>query len=212
MRLLAVPDERGRGWPAGTQRSVPRASGQFSAADAPVALVVATQCGDVDAFGCLYDRYAELIFRYALARLGNRSAAEDVTSETFLRALRRIDTFSDQGRDVGAWLVTITRNIVLDHFKCSRTRLEVLTAELPDADDPARGPEPAALERLAHEELLRCVRQLSDDQQECIMLRFLRGLTIAETAELMGRKEAAVKALQHRAVRRLAALLPASLR
>ena len=188
------------------------AAGQLPACDAALELVIAVQAGDLDAFGHLYGRYAELIFRYALARLGDRNAAEDLTSETFLRALRRIDSFSDQGRDVGAWLVTITRNLVLDHFKCSRTRLEVVTAELPDADDPARGPEPVALDRLAYEELLRCVRQLSRDQQQCIILRFLRGLSIAETASLMGRKEAAVKALQHRAVRRLAVLLPAGIR
>jgi len=61
-------------------------------------------------------------------------------------------------------------------------------------------------------ELIDCVRRLGDDQRECIALRFLQGLSVAETATIMGRNEGAVKALQHRAVRRLATLMPATLR
>jgi RNA polymerase sigma-70 factor (ECF subfamily) len=61
-------------------------------------------------------------------------------------------------------------------------------------------------------ELMRCVAQLGRDQQECIMLRFMQGMSVAETAAVMGRNEGAVKALQHRAVRRLAQLLPEGLR
>ena len=64
------------------------------------------------------------------------------------------------------------------------------------------------LDLATNEELLRCVRKLNADQQECISLRFLQGLSVAETAKIMDRNEGAVKALQHRAVRRLAQLLP----
>ena len=67
----------------------------------------------------------DVVFRYVLFRVGDRELAEDVTSETFLRALRRIASVSYQGRDVGAWFVTIARNLVLDHVKSSRFRLEV---------------------------------------------------------------------------------------
>jgi len=59
---------------------------------------------------------------------------------------------------------------------------------------------------------MRCVAQLGHDQQECIMLRFMQGLSVSETAAVMGRNEGAVKALQHRAVRRLAQLIPDGLR
>ena len=62
------------------------------------------------------------------------------------------------------------------------------------------------------EELLRCVAKLNPDQQECITLRFLQGLSVAETAQIMDRNEGAVKALQHRAVRRLGQLLPEGVR
>ncbi|HEY1570849.1 MAG TPA: sigma-70 family RNA polymerase sigma factor [Pseudonocardiaceae bacterium] len=175
-------------------------------------LVEAAQRGDAEAFGRLYDQYVDSVFRYVLFRVGDRTLAEDVTSETFLRAFRKIESLSYQGRDVGAWFVTIARNIVLDHVKSSRFRLEVATADPDEGNDTQAGPENQVLTRFTHTELLRCVRELGDDQRECIVLRFLQGLSVAETAAIMGRNEGAIKALQHRAVRRLAQLLPAELR
>lgn len=175
-------------------------------------LVRATQAGDQEAFGQLYDRYHEMVFRYVLFRVGDRQLAEDLTAETFLRALRRIASVSYQGRDIGAWFVTIARNLVLDHVKSSRYRLEQTTSEIADLSPSTSGPEQQVLDGATHEELLRCVAKLNSDQKECIALRFLQGLSVAETARLMGRNEGAVKALQHRAVRRLAQLLPEGLR
>jgi len=176
------------------------------------ALVHRAQEGDAEAFGQLYDHYVTLVHRYAYHRVGDRATAEDITSETFLRALRRIDSLSFQGRDVGAWLVTIARNIIFDHVKSSRYRLEVTTADMRDADRSTEGPEDAVVTLLTNQEVLACVQQLNPEQQECIVLRFLHGMSVSETAEIMGKKDGAIKALQHRAVRRLAALLPEGLR
>jgi RNA polymerase sigma-70 factor (TIGR02952 family) len=171
-------------------------------------LVRAAQGGDPEAFGRIYDRYVDLVFRYAYHRLGDRALAEDLTSETFVRALRRLDSLTYQGRDMGAWLVTITRNLILDHLKSSRHRMEVVTDDLRQADRATDGPEDAVLDKLTSATLLRCVRQLGAEQQECVVLRFLHGLSVAETAAIMGKNEGAIKALQHRAIRRLASLLP----
>jgi RNA polymerase sigma-70 factor (ECF subfamily) len=175
-------------------------------------LVAAAQKGDQNAFGQLYDRYVDVVFRFILFRVGDRPLAEDLTSETFLRALRRISSVSYQGRDVGAWFVTIARNLVLDHVKSSRYRLEMTTADILESSANDRGPEHEVVEEATAHELMRCVAQLGRDQQECIMLRFMQGLSVSETAAVMGRNEGAVKALQHRAVRRLAQLLPEGLR
>ena len=175
-------------------------------------LVAAAQQGDQAAFGQLYDRYVDVVFRFVLFLVGDRPLAEDLTSETFLRALRRISSVSYQGRDVGAWFVTIARNLVLDHVKSSRYRLEMTTADILDSSADDRGPEHEVVEEATATELMRCVAQLGRDQQECIMLRFMQGLSVSETAAVMGRNEGAVKALQHRAVRRLAQLLPEGLR
>jgi RNA polymerase sigma-70 factor (ECF subfamily) len=176
------------------------------------ALVKAAQDGDMVAFGDLFDRYYDVVFRYVLFRTGDRSLAEDLTQETFVRALRRISSVSYQGRDIGAWFVTIARNLIFDHVKSSRYRLEQTTSEIIELSPATGGPEQEVLDGATNDELLRCVRKLNPDQQECIQLRFLQGLSVAETAEIMDRNEGAVKALQHRAVRRLAQLLPEGLR
>lgn len=175
-------------------------------------LVHSAQEGDRSAFAELYDRYVDVVFRYVLFRVRDRELAEDVTSETFLRALRRITSVTYQGRDVGAWFVTIARNLMLDHVKSSRFRLEVATADVDDTRRVESGPENQVLSKVTRAALLECVGQLGDDQRECIVLRFLQGLSVAETARVMARNEGAVKALQHRAVRRLAQLLPPELR
>ncbi|PWV82569.1 RNA polymerase sigma-70 factor, ECF subfamily [Prauserella marina] len=196
-----------------------------SAAEAAVAenweLVHAAQRGDTAAFGKLYDRYVDWVFRYVLLRVGDRHLAEDVTSETFLRALRRITSISYQGRDVGAWFTTIARNLVFDHVKSSRFRLEIVTDEVSESGAPPfgggtpsapQGPEQQVISKTTNDELLRCIADLGDDQRECVILRFIQGFSVSETAAIMQRNEGAVKALQHRAVRRLAKLLPSGLR
>jgi len=171
-------------------------------------LVEAAQRGETEAFGRLYDHYSDTVYRYIYYRVSSKATAEDLTSETFLRALRRIGTFTWQGRDFGAWLVTIARNLVADHFKSSRFRLEVTTGEMLDANEVERSPEDSVLEQLSNEALLTAVRKLNPQQQECVTLRFLQGLSVAETARVMGKNEGAIKTLQYRAVRTLARLLP----
>ncbi|CND99295.1 RNA polymerase sigma factor%2C sigma-70 family [Mycobacterium tuberculosis] len=186
------------------------------------ALVLRARDGDADAFGSLYDHYVELVYRYIYYRVGTHSLAEDLTSETFLRALRRVRDFHWQGKDFGAWLVTISRNLVADHFKSGRYRLEVCTADFfePDRNHPDRhraghvqeGPERAVLDAMTNRTLLLAVRRLGSEQQECVVLRFLHGLSVAETALVMGKKPGAIKALQYRAVRSLGRMLPGDLR
>ncbi|GAA2504882.1 hypothetical protein Ahu01nite_041380 [Winogradskya humida] len=176
------------------------------------ALVERAQGGDSAAFGLIYDRYVDTVFRFVYFRVGNRQLAEDLTSDTFLRALKRIGSFTWQGRDLGAWLVTIARNLVADHFKSGRYRLEVTTGDVLDADREDRGPEgspeAAVVDHITNVALLTAVKQLNPEQQECIVLRFLQGFSVAETAQTMGKNEGAIKALQYRAVRALARLLP----
>lgn len=177
-----------------------------------VALVELAKGGDAEAFGQLYDHYVSTIYRYIYYRVGTHALAEDLTSETFFRALRALSSFRWQGRDFGAWLVTIARNLVTDHFKSGRFRLEVATGEILDYDLAADGPEDDVLTTLTNEELVKAVRKLKPDQQECLVLRFLNGLSVAETAQVLSKSEGAVKQLQLRAVRNLAKLLPEGIR
>jgi RNA polymerase sigma-70 factor (ECF subfamily) len=175
-------------------------------------LVRAAQQGDGEAFGKLYDQYVDSVFRFIYYRINDRALAEDFTSETFLRALRRISSISYQGRDIGAWFITIARNIVFDHAKSARHRLELTTGEVFEGKEVDAGPEFAVLANLTNARLLEAVNSLGDEQKECIVLRFLNGLSVAETASVMGKNDGAIKALQHRAVKRLAVVLGDELR
>lgn len=175
-------------------------------------LVQRAQRGDGEAFGLLYDRYVDTVYRFVYFRVGERALAEDFTSETFLRALRRIGTVSYQGRDIGAWFVTIARNIILDHAKSARHRLEVVAAETPEPDSSEPSTEQAVLTSLTNARLLAAVDELGHEQRECVVLRFIQGFSVSETAEVMCKNEGAVKALQHRAVRKLADLVGEELR
>lgn len=175
-------------------------------------LVQAAQQGDGEAFAQLYDRYVDSVFRFVYYRVNDRALAEDFTSETFLRALRRISTINYQGRDIGAWFMTIARNIVFDHVKSARFRLELTTGEVIEGGESAASPEATVLAHLTNTRLLQAVNDLGDEQKECIVLRFLSGLSVAETASAMGKNDGAIKALQHRAVKRLAGILGEELR
>ena len=199
---------------AGDDATPPSIAAAYAPAEGDVALTLAVvhraQAGDPDAFGELYDRYVGLVYRYVYFRVGSAQVAEDLTSETFLRALRRITSFTWQGRDVGAWFVTIARNLIADHYKSSRYRLEMTTDDISEtgARLTTDGPEDAVLDGMQNTVLLEAVKQLGAEQQECIVLRFLQGMSVAETAQAMGKNEGAIKALQYRAVRALGRLLP----
>lgn len=175
-----------------------------------IGLVQRAQTGDAEAFGELYDRYVDQVYRYVYYRVASTQLAEDLTSETFLRALRRIGSFTWQGRDVGAWFVTIARNLIADHYKSGRYRLELTTDDVTEsgASPSVSGPESEVLEAMQNKVLLEAVKQLNAEQQECIVLRFLQGLSVAETAQVMGKNDGAIKALQYRAIRTLGRLLP----
>ena len=176
-----------------------------------VALVNLARGGDAEAFGQLYDHYVTGVYRFVRARVGNSQLAEDLTAETFLRALRSIGEYSWQGRDFGAWLTAIARNLVADHYKSSRVRLEMITDELPQEVPTVPDSAETAITGLTNELLWQGVRALRRDQQECLVMRFLQGLSIRETALALGRSEGAVKQLQLRAMRSLARQLPEGL-
>lgn len=175
-------------------------------------LVQRAQAGDNQAWAEIYDRYTPTIANFIYLRTGNRPLAEDLTGDTWVRALSRIQSFTFQGRDFGAWLVTIARNLVADYFRSGRYRLEfsgghAVGSELVDYS-PEGNPADTAIDRVNSVVLLTAITQLSPDQKDCIILRFIQGFSVPETAQIMGKNSGSVKALQYRAVRALARILP----
>ena len=177
-----------------------------------IALVELARKGDADAFGLLYDHYQASVYRFLFYRTRSSTLAEDLTSETFFRALRSMQSFRWQGKDFGAWLMTIARNLATDHFKAGRTRLELTTEDMGLHDDETEGPEVSVLASLTNEILLKALTELPAEQKDCLIMRFLQGMSIAETADVLGRSEGAVKQLQLRGVRNLAKLMPEGVR
>jgi RNA polymerase sigma-70 factor (ECF subfamily) len=174
-------------------------------------LVTLAQAGDRDAFGQLYSRHVSTVYRYISWRLAYGNDTEQLTSQVFLRALQRIDSVTNIGKDFPAWLVTIARNIVFDYTKSATYQRTRTYADLPEQrahEDPEAQTVGLFHTRFLGQQLTPALRKLSRDQQECVGLRFYAGLSVTETAAAMARDEGAVKALQHRAIRRLADLLP----
>jgi RNA polymerase sigma-70 factor (ECF subfamily) len=154
---------------------------------------------DSEAFGILYDRYVDRIYRYVRYRMADPSEAEDLTSEIFFRALRAIGRYAPSA-PFYAWIYRIARNAVIDHHRARREEVS-----LPDAAGARTGPDP---ERMAiagerRERLARALAHLADEQQEIIVLRFVEGLSAEECGEVIGKRPAAVRDLQFRALRAL---------
>jgi RNA polymerase sigma-70 factor, ECF subfamily len=177
-----------------------------------IGLVELAREGDTEAFGLLYDHYQPSVYRFLYYRTRSVVVAEDLCSETFFRALRNMANFRWQGKDFGAWLMTIARNLTTDHFKAGRTRLEMTTEDMGQHDDATEGPESAVLANITHEILLEALQELPNEQRDCLIMRFLQGMSIAETAAALKRSDGAIKQLQLRGVRNLAKLMPEGLR
>jgi RNA polymerase sigma-70 factor (ECF subfamily) len=165
-------------------------------------LVQAAQQGDMDAYAELWQRHTDVVYRFVLGRTGDRPLAEDITAETFLRALLKLETVSDQGQNAEAWFVTIAKNILFDHFKSSRNRLDILTGEFLDT-----GTELDPADIVVRAETALAVRRLmgvlNDAENACITQRFLNDRTLAETAVALDRTVLGIKSLQIRALHKL---------
>src|SRR4051794_40570600 len=118
------------------------------------ALVDLAREGDAEAFGHLYDHYSPAVYRFVFYRVSSQAVAEDLTSDTFFRALRSMTQFQWQGKDFGAWLMTIARNLVVDHYKAGRTRLETSVDDFSGHDTTTEGPEDEVIAGLTNEILV----------------------------------------------------------
>jgi RNA polymerase sigma-70 factor (ECF subfamily) len=172
-------------------------------------LVARARGGDVDAFAELYRLSLPIVYANLFGRCGDAALAEDLTSDTFLRAMRSIGRFEGAWPDFLAWIMRIGRNLFLDHVKSGRVRWEVVVDEAP-VTLATGDTEHEALMRVEGTRLRAALARLTPDQQEVVHLRFLDDLSIAETAGILGRAEGAVKALQFRALRALQRMLEES--
>ncbi len=163
------------------------------------------KAGDLESIGRLYETHHPAVLRFLCCRVGDRQTAEDLTSEVFLRMVRCLAGYKDQGVSFQAWLYKIAWGLAVDHFRKAAASPQM---ELPE-DLPCTEAEPAAaLERRLTTETLRwALSELSVDQRVVIVLRFVADLPIAEVARVLNRSEDAVKGLQRRGLMALRVIL-----
>ena len=164
-------------------------------------LLVERAKSDPEAFGVLYDRYFSQIYRFVFSRLRDQTAAEDATSEVFMKALRSIPRYQDTGRPFTAWLYQISVNTINDRYRATRPTVDL--DEMYDLAATGPGLEDTALQRAEIRDIWRAVEALPTPQRTALALKFQEDMKIADIAAVMGKSEGAVKLLIHRGVTKL---------
>ncbi len=153
---------------------------------------------DKEAFGQLYERYVDRIYKYVYYRTGNQADAEDLTARIFERAMNHIGNYQDLGLPFSAWLYRIAHNLVANWHRDRSRRTFIALEDVSHWTVTDHGPEFAAQLTEDKEALREAISRLPADRQELLMLKFLERLSNAEIGEIMGRSEGAVKSLYHR--------------
>jgi RNA polymerase sigma-70 factor (ECF subfamily) len=158
---------------------------------------------DAEAFGELYARHVRRIYNYIYYRTGNHHDAEDLSARVFQRALKHVGTFENKGVPFTAWLYRIAHNLVANWHRDRSRRPVVPLDQHVAVSEIAIHPE---VEAIANEEqgiLLEAVRELPDDRQQLLILKFVERMSNAQIGEVMGRTEGAIKSLYHRTLNTL---------
>jgi RNA polymerase sigma-70 factor (ECF subfamily) len=160
-------------------------------------LVRRVRSNEPQAFEELYERYSPRVYGYLFQRLnGSVQDAEDLTADVFERIYEKIDAFQPQGAPLSAWVFRIAHNRLIDSVRRRPRQSQVGLEEAPEI---AAGPAFTQVDQhVAMEQIKAGLERLTPEQRQVIVLRFLEGKTVAETAAAVGRNEDAVKKLQAR--------------
>lgn len=159
--------------------------------------------GDREAFGQLYERHSVRVFRHAYFLTGDPNLAEDLTAQTFLKALEAIGRFEDRGVPFVAWLLRITVNLAINHRKALKNGHHAQLPETLEDDDQFGSPEEAATAKSEGERVWRRVQDLPIEQRQVIVMRFMDDLPYSTVAQVLGKSVGAVRVIQFRALANL---------
>jgi len=167
-------------------------------------LVKKAKKGEAEAFGLIYDQYLERIYRFIYLKVSNREEAEDLSQQVFLKAWEAIYRFEDEGLPFTSWLYRIARNLVIDFY---RTKKQNIALEENIAIEAVKNSEEKILENDEKEELIRALKELTEEQKDVIILRFIEGLSYKEIAKITKKNQPALRILQYRALNKLRKIL-----
>lgn len=165
-------------------------------------LIKQAQAANSEAYGVLYERYFDAVYRYVFYRLGNVEDTEDITTIVFLRAWQRIESYVDNGLPFLAWLYRIAHNLIVDFYRKNKAKLVDIDAQTELLDD-APDLERQITRDLQLQDVIEAIAKLNQLQQEVLTLRFLVGLSHREVATIINRTEGAVRIIQYRALQAL---------
>ena len=155
--------------------------------------------GDQVALGNIYDCLYPSVFRYIYYRVSDQETAEDLAAEVFVRMVERISAYEQRELPILAWLYSIARNLVTDHYRL-QDKANHLPLEERLVAGEAHQPSQIAESRLARDCLARALEYLTEDQRHVILLKFVEDRDIAEVADLLGKNERAIRSFQYRAL------------
>jgi RNA polymerase sigma-70 factor, ECF subfamily len=164
-------------------------------------LIHRAKSGDADAFARLYDAYVDRIYRYVYFRVTDDETAEDLTSQVFLKAWEHLDRYQVSGPFL-AWLYTIARNQVIDHYRTHKETIALDQVSSLPAESQAVDEQVETNSDL--ETMRQALQFLTEEQQQVVILKFIADLSTENIAQLMNKREGAVRALQMRALQTLA--------
>jgi RNA polymerase sigma-70 factor (ECF subfamily) len=165
-------------------------------------LVANAQNGDADAFGVLYARHMDTIYRYIFFRVHDQMVAEDLTEETFVRAWENLPKYKVTEHPVTSWLYRIAHNLVVDHTR-KQPPITVSAIDILPQQAAEHKAEQAIEMSEEHAELINAMHILSEVEQQIIILRFVEGLSHREVAEITGKTEGSSRVIQCQALARL---------
>jgi RNA polymerase sigma-70 factor, ECF subfamily len=165
-------------------------------------LVARAQQGDQMAFATLYEQYRPLVYRFLRRRLdGADEAVEDLTEDVFVKLYEKLDRYVERGLPFTAWLYRIAHNQLVDYVRTLPRQSAQSLDVVADVPEHQTGSEYRSV--LDRQTLEPALARLTAEQRQAVQLRFLQGMSVAETAATMGRSEEAVKKLQARALANL---------
>jgi RNA polymerase sigma-70 factor (ECF subfamily) len=165
-------------------------------------LVQRAKSGDAEAFAKLYDAYVERVSRYVYFRVSEGYDVEDLVSQVFLKAWENLERYKMGSSPFAAWLYTITRNLVIDHYRTKKHTLPLEDVLALPADMDL--PDEQVQTRFDLEALRVALQFLSADQQQALVLKYIAGLTNESIARIMNKQEGTVRGLQMRGLQTLA--------
>ncbi len=171
-------------------------------------LVAASRTGRADAFGQLYDRYTDRIYKYHYYRTFHRETAEDLTSQTFIRTLEQLDKYTEDKGNFSGWIYRIARNLLIDQVRKTRptTDLEDVSAILRDSSDLVRSLE----QKEQLDQIQASLNILTPEQREILLLRIWDERSYSEIATILEKSEASCKMTVSRALVQIRNVVPAA--